>query len=178
MVRRRIGLAREDLAAVPDRVEGHLAVLKPFGKGAAVTGFANLPWHKDCGFGGCPLTCPAAQVGIQLDAANAQSSQLVMMAGSQGKVCHDRFTLERLAQLPIVALETEAGDASVHMTCALHAGPEPTGPNHRRTMYIPFYNPRTQTLIGPFQGYQQVIPGWGEGDTPTNEEVAAQLYAN
>lgn len=177
MVRHLIGLAREDLAPVPDRVEGHLAVLKPFGKGTAVTGFANLPWHKDCGLGGCPLTCPAAQVGIHLDAANAQSSQLVMMAGSHGKACHDTFTTERLAQLPIVALETEAGDATVHMTCALHAGPEPTGPNHRRTMYIPFYNPRTHTLIGPFQGYQQVIPGWGEGDTPTNEEVAAQLYA-
>ncbi len=170
-VRALIGLGGVDVVPVPDRVEGHLAVLKPFGKGAEVTGFANLPWHKDCGLGGCPLTCPAVQVGIQLDAANADSSQLVMMAGSHGKVCHDRPSEAELAELPVVALETEPGDASVHMTCGLHAGPEPTGPNSRRTLYIPFYNPRTYDLIGPLQGYQQVIPGWGGGDIPTPEDV-------
>ena len=170
-VRRLIGLGDVDVVPVPDRVEGHLAVLKPFGNDAEVTGFANLPWHKDCGLGGCPLTCPAVQVGIQLDAANAESSQLVMMAGSQGKVCHDRPTDDEVEQLPVVALQTEPGDASVHMTCALHAGPEPTGPNPRRTLYIPFYNPRTYDLIGPLQGYQQLIPGWGGGDIPTPEDV-------
>jgi Phytanoyl-CoA dioxygenase (PhyH) len=171
MVRRLIDLGGVDVVPVPDRVEGHLAVLKPFGKGTEVTGFANLPWHKDCGLGGCPLTCPAVQVGIQLDAANADSSQLVMMAGSHGKVCHDRPGEDELAGLPIVALETEPGDASVHMTCALHAGPEPTGPNPRRTLYIPFYNPRTYDLVGELQGYQQLIPGWGGGDIPTPEDV-------
>jgi hypothetical protein len=173
MVRFLIGLGHEDVVPVPDRVEGHLAVLKPFGKGANVTGFANLPWHKDCGLGGCPITCPAVQAGIQLDAANASSSQLVMMAGSHGKVCHDRPTEEQMAGLPIVALEAEPGDASVHMTCALHAGPEPTGPNPRRTLYVPFYSPRTHSLIGHLQGYQQVIPGWGEGDIATPEDVAS-----
>ena len=171
MVRRLIALGGVDVVPVPDRVEGHLAVLKPFGNGTEVTGFANLPWHKDCGLGGCPLTCPAVQVGIQLDAANHDSSQLVMMAGSHGKVCHDRPSDEELAGLPIVALETEPGDASVHMTCALHAGPEPTGPNPRRTLYIPFYNPRTYDLVGELQGYQQLIPGWGGGDIPTPEDV-------
>jgi len=171
MVRFLVGLCGEDVVPVPDRVEGHLAVLKPFGKGAQVSGFATLPWHKDCGFGGCPITCPATQVGIQLDAANADSSQLWMMAGSAGKICHDRPSEEQLALLPIVALETEAGDATVHMTCGLHAGPDPSGPNSRRTLYIPFYNPRTHDLIGPLQGYQQVIPGWGEGDIPNEQEL-------
>lgn len=176
MVRRLIALCGELVVPVPDRVEGHLAVLKPFGRGAEVSGFATLPWHKDCGLGGCPITCPAAQLGVQLDAANAESSQLVMLAGSAGKVCHDRPTPEQLAQWPVVALETEAGDATVHLTCGLHAGPAPTGPNSRRTLYIPFYNPRTYDLIGPLQGYQQVIPGWGGGDIP-NEDELQQAYA-
>jgi len=175
-VRFLVGLCGEDVVPVPDRVEGHLAVLKPFGKGARVSGFATLPWHKDCGMGGCPITCPATQVGIQLDAANADSSQLVMMAGSAGKVCHDRPDESQLAGLPIVRLETEAGDATVHMTCGLHAGPDPTGPNPRRTLYIPFYNPRTHDLIGPLQGYQQVIPGWGEGDIPNEKELQKERY--
>ena len=171
VVRFLIGLGGADVVPVPDRVEGHLAVLKPFGKGTEVTGFANLPWHKDCGLGGCPVTCPALQVGIQLDAANAQSSQLWMMAGSHGKVCHDRPSVDELERLPVVALETEPGDATVHMTCALHAGPAPSGPNGRRTLYVPFYNPRTYDLIGPLHGYQQLIPGWGGGDIPTPEDL-------
>lgn len=176
LVRGLIALSGADVVPVPDRVEGHLAVLKPFGKGVTVSGFATLPWHKDCGLGGCPITCPAAQVGIQLDAANVESSQLVMLAGSAGKVCHDRPSAEQLAALPVVALETEAGDATVHLTCTLHAGPEPSGPNPRRTLYIPFYNPRTYDLIGPLQGYQQVIPGWGGGEIPNEDELQEQLY--
>lgn len=176
VVRFMLSLSGADLVPVPDRVEGHLAVLKPFGKGSVVSGFATLPWHKDCGFGGCPITCPTAQVGIQIDAANAASSQLVMLAGSAGKIAHDRPTPQQLARLPIVALETEPGDATVHLTCGLHAGPEPTGPNPRRTLYIPAYNPRTCELIGPLQGYQQVIPGWGGGEIPNETELQAALY--
>lgn len=170
-VRWLIGLTGEHLVPVPDRVEGHLAVLKPFGRGAVVDNFANLPWHKDCGLGGCPLTCPAVNVGVQLDAANAESSQLWMLAGSAGKVCHDRPSAEQLARLPVIALETEPGDATVHVTCTLHAGPPPTGPNSRRTLYIPFYAPRIRELLGPLQGYQQLIPGWGSGTTPNEQEV-------
>lgn len=173
-VRRLVDLCGAEVVPVPDRVEGHLAVLKPFGNNAEVGGFATLPWHKDCGLGGCPLTCPGVQVGVQLDAANSQSSQLWMMAGSAGKVCHDNPTAQQLAEWPIVALETEAGDATVHLTCGLHAGPKPTGPNPRRTLYIPFYNPRTYKLIGPLQGYQQVIPGWGHGDIPNVDELQQQ----
>jgi hypothetical protein len=176
VVRFLIGLSGADVVPVPDRVEGHLAVLKPFGKGAVVSGFASLPWHKDCGLGGCPITCPGVQVGIQLDAANAASSQLWMLAGSAGKVCHDRPNAQQLEQLPVVALQTEAGDASVHLTCGLHAGPDPTGPNPRRTLYIPAYNPRTYDLVGHLQGYQQVIPGWGGGDIPNENELQQALY--
>jgi hypothetical protein len=176
LVRRLLGLAGATVVPVPDRVEGHLVVLKEFGHTAQVTGFANLPWHDDCGFGGCFLTCPCVQVGVQLDAANADSSQLWMLAGTWGKTAHNppREGFHTDEPLPIVALETEPGDATVHIGCNLHAGPPPTGPNRRRTLYVPAYNPRTYELIGHLQGYQQVIPGWGGGDIPNVEEVQAQ----
>jgi hypothetical protein len=35
------------------------------------TGLSDLPWHRDCGLGGHPVTCPTLNVGIQLDAATA-----------------------------------------------------------------------------------------------------------
>jgi hypothetical protein len=175
VVRHLIGLGGFDVVPVPDRVEGHLAVLKEFGQ-ADVTGFANLPWHDDCGFGGCFLTCPCVQVGIQLDAADADSSQLWMLAGTWGTTAHNPPRERDLDRLPIVALETDAGDATVHIGCNLHAGPAPTGPNRRRTLYVPAYNPRTHELIGHLQGYQQVIPGWGQGDIPNVDEVRDQLY--
>jgi hypothetical protein len=175
VIRHLIGLGGFDVVPVPDRVEGHLAVLKEFGQ-AEVTGFANLPWHDDCGFGGCSLTCPCVQVGIQLDAAGADSSQLWMLAGTWGKTAHNPPRERDLDRLPIVALETEAGDATVHIGCNLHAGPAPTGPNRRRTLYVPAYNPRTHDLVGHLQGYQQVIPGWGQGDIPNVDEVQDRLY--
>jgi hypothetical protein len=168
-------LGGENLVPIRDRIEGHLAVLKPFGAGAVVDNFANLPWHKDCGLGGCPLSCPAVNVGIQLDAANAQSSQLWMMAGSWGKVCHDRPTEAELAELPVVRLETEPGDVTVHITCGLHAGPPPTGPNPRRTLYMPFYASRIKELLQPMQGFQQLIPNWGSG-VVLNEGELQQTY--
>jgi hypothetical protein len=161
---------------IRDRIEGHLAVLKPFGADAIVDNFANLPWHKDCGLGGCPLSCPAVYVGIQIDAANEQSSQLLMMAGSWGKVCHDRPTPEQLAGMPVIALDTEPGDVTVHITCGLHAGPPPTGPNPRRTLYLPFYAARIKEILEPMQGFQQLIPNWGSGVVLNEGELQQKYY--
>jgi hypothetical protein len=99
-----------------------------------------------------------------------------MMAGSAGKVCHDRPSEEELSDLPVVVLETEPGDATVHITCGLHAGPAPTGPNPRRTLYIPFYASGINQLIKPLQGYQQVIPNWGTGVSLNDKEVQ-EMYS-
>jgi len=174
-VQRLTALGGQQVVPVSDRVEGLLAVLKDFGTDPEVTGFANLPWHKDCGLGGCQITCPSVLVGVQLDAANRSSSQLTMMAGSWGKACHDRPTEAELARLPVVELETEAGDATVHMGCGLHAGMAPTGPNRRRTVYVQSYNPRVFDFLGRHQGYQQIIPGYGQGTILNVEEVQAQV---
>ena len=166
-----IGLAQEEVVPVPDRIEGILAVVKQASMREDSTGFANLPYHSDCGFGACHLTCPCVLAGIQLDAANAGSSQLHMMAGSWGKAYHNRpedITPERY---PLVAIETEPGDATVHYGCGLHAGPRPTGSETRRTLYLQHYHPRTFDLIGAYQGYNQIMPGYGQGEIPNIVEM-------
>ena len=73
--------------------------------------------------------------------------------------------------MPIVALETEPGDATVHFGCGLHAGPGPTGSTRRRTLYIQHYNRRALDLIGPYSGYNEIMPGYGVGAIPNIDEV-------
>ncbi len=166
-----VALSGEPVVPTPDRIEGILAVVKKPGLDERASAFANLPYHTDCGFGACHTTCPSVLVGIQLDAANAGSSQLHVVAGTWGRIAHNvpgRFTPETH---PIVAIETEPGDATVHFGCGLHAGPAPTGAKPRRTLYVQHYGPRAAELIGPYQGYNQIMPGYGEGDIPNIEEM-------
>ena len=164
-----IALAREAVVPVPDRMEGILAVVKDAELEAGATGFANLPFHTDCGFGACGLTCPCVLVGIQLDAMSKQSSQLLMIPGTHGKSVHLRR--KDMKRYPIVALETSPGDATVHYGCGLHAGPAPTGKTGRRTLYLQHYNQRAFDLIGAYQGYNQIMPGYGKGEILNIEEV-------
>jgi hypothetical protein len=176
-VRQLVALSKEDAVPVPDRIEGILAVVKDAGLEADATAYANLPYHTDCGFGACHTTCPCVLVGIQVDGMSAASSQLHFMAGSWGKAYHNvpaDITPERY---PLVALETEPGDATVHYGCGLHAGPPPTGSERRRTLYLQHYHPRALDLIGPYQGYNQIMPGYGEGDIPNIDEVRERQRA-
>ena len=170
-VRELVGLADHDVVPVPDRIEGILAVVKDFAPDAEVSGFANLPFHNDCGLGGCHITCPCVLVGVQLDAMSAQGSQLHMLAGTWGKAFHPFPSEEEQAKLPIVALETEPGDATVHIGCGLHAGPPPSGPAPRRTIYVQHYSPRAFELIGPYSGYNEMLPGYGDGGILNVDEV-------
>src|SRR5262245_5838401 len=176
-VRELVALSREDVVPVPDRIEGILAVLKEFATGEEVSAFANLPFHTDCGFGACHLTCPCVLVGVQLDGMSARSSQLQLNAGTWGRAYHNRPGEMTPDRYPIVSLETEPGDATVHYGCGLHAGPGPTGPQRRRTLYVQHYHPRTFGLIGPFQGYNQIMPGYGKGEIRNVVEMEAELGA-
>ena len=76
---------------------------------------------------------------------------------------------------PVVAIEAEPGDATVHFGCGLHAGPPPTGSERRRTLYLQHYHPRAADLIGPYQGYNQIMPGYGEGDIPNIDEMREKV---
>ena len=53
----------------------------------------------------------------------------------------------------------------------LHGGPPPTGPEPRRTLYVQHYGPGAFDLIGPYQGYNQIMPGYGEGEIHNIDEI-------
>ncbi|WP_380872124.1 hypothetical protein ACFB49_30720 [Sphingomonas sp. DBB INV C78] len=168
------GLSHEHVIPAHDRDNGTHAILREFTSGAANSGSNySLGWHQDCGLGGCPITCPRVHVGIQLDAATPESSQLFFLAGSAGRTCHDQFSKEEWDQLPVVTFETQPGDATVHLGCGLHAAPASNGHLRRRTLYLRHQNRLTQELLGKFQTFDQVIPHVHE--MPTVAEMAAKV---
>jgi Phytanoyl-CoA dioxygenase (PhyH) len=144
-----------ELRDAPDRLDGNGVVIKVPG---ASDGLVDLPWHRDCGMGGHPVKCPMLNVGIQLDAANAAAGQLLMIAGSHrgtSRLPGPRHT----GTLPVVALTTEPGDVTVHFGHTLHAAPAPTGAAAagRRALYLSFVPPLTFEMVGPGQGYNDVL---------------------
>jgi hypothetical protein len=152
----RIGaLGGPDLREAPDRLDGNGVVIKVPG---ATSGLADLPWHRDCGMGGHPVKCPMLNIGIQLDAATAASGQLLVLAGSHRGTSRLPGPNETDG-LPVVALTTEPGDVTVHFGHTLHAAPPPTDPSAagRRALYLSYVPPLTFEMIGPGQGYNDVL---------------------
>lgn len=150
-IRRLLALADEPLRVAADRSDGHSLVLK---QPDAVEGLADLPWHRDCGLGGHPLTCPAINIGIQLDAATAASGQLHFAPGTHRASCH-RADLERA---PTVAVDTEPGDCTVHVGDVMHAAPPPRGPGPgRRALYLSCLPERAFAHIPAGRSYNDTI---------------------
>lgn len=168
-------LAKRDVVPLHDRGQGALTVLKPFGVGASLGDSiaANLGWHRDCDLGGCPIMCPSINIGIHLDAAGPTGSQLWALAGSNGKVTHSPGGLQTDAPNAI-PMNTQPGDITIHYSCTTHAGPPPVGEGRRRTVYLPFYGRDTLTLLGRFEAFEQVLPGYGTGATPTMDQMVEQ----
>jgi hypothetical protein len=154
-------LGGSDLRDARDRLDGNGVVIKVPG---SVGGLADLPWHRDCGMGGHPVKCPMLNVGIQLHAATADTGQLQMIPGShQGT---SRLPNPREAeQHPVVALTTEPGDVTVHFGHTLHAAPPPRDPQAtgRQALYLSFVPPLTFEMVGPGQGYNDVLFTRSEG---------------
>jgi hypothetical protein len=174
-----VKLAKRDLVPLHDRGQGAMSVLKPFGEGTklAPSIAENLGWHADCGLGGCNIMCPSINIGIHLDAAGPGSSQLWAMAGTNGRTVHHHTAMG--ANCPnAIPLDTDPGDITIHYSCSMHAGPPPVGPNQRRTLYLPFYGPETLRLLGPYQSFEQILPGFGTGKIPSLDEVARKQGAN
>jgi hypothetical protein len=142
------------LVRTDDRLDGVSVVLK---NPAVVEGLSDLPWHRDCGLGGHPVLCPAVLVGIQLDAANERTGQLQFLAGSH-RTTGGLPMPGTEDQLPIVGVDAEPGDVTVHFGHVLHVAPPPAdrGPA-RRTMYVTYANPDVLDVIPPGQGYNDVL---------------------
>ncbi|HEX4127717.1 MAG TPA: phytanoyl-CoA dioxygenase family protein [Acidimicrobiales bacterium] len=154
-------LGGDDLRDAQDRLDGNGVVIKVPGSAG---GLADLPWHRDCGMGGHPVKCPMLNVGIQLDAATAETGQLQMIPGSHRGT--SRLPSARDAEShDVVALTTEPGDVTVHFGHTLHAAPPPTDPDAygRRALYLSFVPPLTFEMVGPGQGYNDVLFTRSEG---------------
>ena len=148
-------LGGPDLRDALDRLDGNGVVIKVPGSAG---GLADLPWHRDCGMGGHPVKCPMLNVGIQLDSATAAHGQLLMIPGSHKGT--SRLPGPRdAARLRTAALTTEPGDVTVHFGHTLHSAPPPTDPDApgRRALYLSFVPPLTFAMVGPGQGYNDVL---------------------
>jgi ectoine hydroxylase-related dioxygenase (phytanoyl-CoA dioxygenase family) len=149
--------------AVNDRRgDGHSVVIKHPG---VAEGLSDLPWHVDCGLGGHPIMCPGLNVGVQLDAATAETGQLHFLAGSNGRTAVHLSASELAGDAyPTVTVTTGPGDVTMHLTDTLHAAPPPTGAGGRRALYLTWSNPLVTEFIAPGEGYNDVVLRSGPGN--------------
>jgi hypothetical protein len=147
-------LAGEDLRVADDRLDGPMVFVK---NADVVQGNGNLVWHVDDGIGGHPVMCPLIQAGVQLDPANAANGQLMLLAGSHRYAKH-WIAWGDEGDLPVVALDTEPGDLTLHDGDTMHSTPAPTSPDAgRRALYYKFAEPKTFEWIPPHCHYNDVL---------------------
>jgi hypothetical protein len=147
-------LAGSDLRVADDRLDGPMVFIK---NADVVKGNGDLVWHVDDGIGGHPVMCPLIQCGIQLDAANAANGQLLLLAGSHEHAKH-WIAWGDEGELPVVALETQPGDLTVHYGDTMHSTPAPTSPDAgRRALYYKFAEPKTFEWIPAHCHYNDVL---------------------
>jgi hypothetical protein len=134
------GLAGPGLRVCNDRLDGPMVFVK---HSNIVKGNGDLGWHVDDGIGGHPVMCPLLQAGIQLDHASPENGQLLLLAGSHRYTKH-WYAWGEEEGLPVVALETEPGDLTIHFGDAMHTTPPPTADGAgRRALYFKFAEQKT-----------------------------------
>lgn len=139
-----------------DMAEG---LLKKIG---VLEGISDVSWHKDCGPGGHTLGCSGLTVGIQLTAADRETGELGVMAGSNranipGLAPVQDFGLER------VPLPTAKGDVTIHCSCTMHMSRPPVSAE-RRVVY-------TSLALAPLPEDEYVRPS---EDAKRSERSALQ----
>ena len=149
------GLCAEPLRPTDDRIDGLAAVIK---NSEVVEGLSDLPFHQDCGLGGHPVLCPALNIGIQLDPASAGNGQLRYLAGSHRHSIPNGGAIGPEGPLPIVAVDTQPGDVTVHYGHVSHESPPPTDPAAgRRVLYVMYAPERLFEAIPAGHGYNDVL---------------------
>lgn len=106
------------------------ALVKPVG---VVAGPSDLSFHRDCHLGRHAYACARMTVGIALTPARASNGLLRVVAGSH-RVAMPVEVAKRQPFLPVVALATNPGDMTVHLSCTLHEATAPVSAE-RRVMY-------------------------------------------
>lgn len=127
---RQIVAANDELAHVP--VENRIieALYKPIG---VVSGPSDVSFHRDCHLGRHAYVCSRMTIGIALTSTAANNGSLRVIAGSH-RVAMPVETAKAHPYLPVVALSTQAGDLTVHLSCTLHDSTPPVFAE-RRVMY-------------------------------------------
>ena len=146
-------LVRPDLRVASDRMEGTSVLLKVPGR---TSGLSNIPWHQDCGMGGHSIYCPSVAVGIQITGSDAARGNLLVVPGSHGQTLHYDWK-DRYPDAPVVAVDTEPGDVTLHIADVMHASPEPSAQGWRRTMYVTFFPPALWDHVGPGEASNDLI---------------------
>jgi hypothetical protein len=147
-------VAGADLRVCDDRLDGPMVFVK---HSNVVQGNGDLGWHVDDGIGGHPVMCPLLQAGIQLDQATPENGQLLVLAGSHRYAKH-WYSWGEEGTLPVVALETEPGDLTLHFGDAMHTTPPPTADGAgRRALYYKFAEPKTFAWVPPGCHYNDAL---------------------
>ncbi|MEI8050928.1 MAG: phytanoyl-CoA dioxygenase family protein [Actinomycetes bacterium] len=161
-MRRLADLLGSPVDAYSDRMDGPTLLIKPAGE---LRGLSNLPWHQDCGLGAHPITCPSVALGVQITGSSAATGRLEVIAGSHGQSVPPGTSEDTMDRWPKVAVDTKAGDVTVHIQDVLHSSPPPTDEGGRATLYLSYYPPGLEKLIGPGQAINDLIRGrQGEAD--------------
>ncbi|MFC9517884.1 phytanoyl-CoA dioxygenase family protein [Nocardiaceae bacterium NPDC056970] len=147
-------LVDADFRVCDDRLDGPMVFIK---SSDIVKGDGDLGWHVDDGIGGHPVLCPLVQVGVQLDHANPANGQLMVLAGSHRYAKHWPQWGEE-GDVPLVRIETEPGDVTVHFGDVMHSTPPPTGPDAgRRVLYYKFSEPKTFDWVPAGSHYNDAL---------------------
>ncbi|WP_220475451.1 phytanoyl-CoA dioxygenase family protein [Sphingomonas cavernae] len=127
---RQIVAGQNRLAHVP--VEGRIieALFKPVG---VKSGPSDVSFHRDCHLGRHAYVCARMTVGIALTPTSEANGLLRVVAGSH-RVAMPVEIAKTEPYLPVVALPTEPGDLTVHLSCTLHESRPPVFAE-RRVMY-------------------------------------------
>jgi hypothetical protein len=91
-----------------------------------------------------------------LDAANAGSGQLRYLAGSHLATGSPPAPGDE--SLPIVGIDADPGDVTVHFGHVLHVAPPPESLDAgRRTLYVSYANPAVFDVVPAGRGYNDVL---------------------
>jgi hypothetical protein len=149
---RRALAGADELVQAP--IEGNCieALVKPLG---VAEGISDVPWHRDCNFGRHAYQCSGLIVGVSVTPGTAESGLLRAVAGSHRYAMPATFLDARgespavpdaRSYLPVVALATETGDLTVHLSCTLHEA-QPPRRIPRKVMYTGFGLPKPADAI-------------------------------
>ncbi|CAI7976530.1 Phytanoyl-CoA dioxygenase [Frankia sp. Hr75.2] len=109
------------------------ALIKPIG---VTVGASDVSFHRDCHFGRHAYNCSNMVVGIAVTGSGETNGQLRVIAGSHRVLMPVEIAKSR-PYLPVVAVPTEPGDITVHLTCTLHESTPPLV-EERRVLYTGF----------------------------------------